>query len=166
MDWAKGGSNKTPINCKWININCNAIHSLGIFNSYDTDLEEKLNFLDYLKSIKDILNLLKHRGLSLAGRILIFKSLSLSEVLHASTMKCPSKQVVADQLNIMQRGFTWNNKKPKIKHSASAADYSEGGYKYIDIKTKISALKVAWVIIPTIMFTSFGGDKQRFSSQF
>ena len=50
---AKRGSNETPTNCKWININCNAIHSLGIFNSYDTDLEDKLNFLDNLKSIKE-----------------------------------------------------------------------------------------------------------------
>ena len=27
---AKRGSNETPINCKWININCNAACSLGI----------------------------------------------------------------------------------------------------------------------------------------
>ena len=117
---------------------------MGIFNSYDTNLEEKLNFLDNLKSIKEILNLWKHRGLSLTGRILIFKSLALSKVFYASTMKCLSKQVV-DQLNVMQRGFIWNNKKPKIKHSILVADYSEGGEKDIDIKTKISALKVAWV---------------------
>ena len=174
---AKRGSNKTPINCKWININCNAIRSLGIFNSYDTDLEEKLNFLDNLKSIKEILNIWKHRGLSLAGRILIFKSLTLSKVLYASTMKCPSKQVV-DQLNVMQRGFIWNNKKPKIKHSTLVADYSEGGYKDIDIRTKLTALKVAWVtkllddnfhpwkIIPTILFAIFGGINNIFHHNF
>ena len=63
-------------------------------------------------------------------------------MLYASTMKCPSKQVV-DQLNVMQIGFIWNNKNPKIKHSTSVADYSEGGYKDIHIKTKVSALKVA-----------------------
>ena len=148
-----------------------------IFNSYDTDLEEELNFLDNLKSIKEILNIWKQRGLSLSGRILIFKSLTLSKVLHASTMKCPSKQVV-DQLNVMQRGFIWNNKKPKIKHSTSVADYSEGGYKDIDIRTKLTALKVAWVtkllddnfhpwkIIPTILFTTFGGINNIFHYNF
>ena len=62
-------------------------------------------------------------------------------MLYAGTMKCPSKQVV-DQLNVMQRGVIWNNKKPKIKQSTLVADYSEGGYKDIDIKTKISAFKV------------------------
>ena len=150
---------------------------MGIFSSYDTDLEEKLNFLDSLKSIKEILNLWKHRSISLAGRILIFKSLALSKVLYASTMKCPSKQVV-DQLNVMQGGFIWNNKKPKIKHSTLVADYSEGGYKDTDIKTKLSALKVAWVtrllddnfrpwkIIPTIPLTTYGGINNVFHHNF
>ena len=106
--WIEGkrGSNKTPINC-------NVIRSLGIFNSYDTDLEDKLKFSDNLKSIKEILNLWKHRGLSLAGRILIFKSLTLSKVLYASTMKCLCKQVV-DQLNVIQRGRIWNNENLKL----------------------------------------------------
>ena len=172
-----GQSNETPINCKWININCNAIHTLGIFNSYDTDLEDKLNFLDNLKSIKEVLNLWKHRGLSLAGRILIFISLTLSEVLYASTMKSQSKQVI-DQLNVIQRGFIWNNKNPKIKHSTLVADNSEGGRKDIDIKTKLSALEVAWVtrlldnnfhlwkIIPTKLSTTFGRINNVFHQNF
>ena len=50
----KRGSKKTPINCKWIDLNCNAIRTLGIFNSYDTDLVEKLSFLDNLKCLKVI----------------------------------------------------------------------------------------------------------------
>ena len=91
-------------------------------------------------------------------------------------MKCP-KQVV-DQLNAMQRGFIWNNKKPKIKHSTLVADYSEGGYKDLDIRTKLTALKVAWVTkllddnfhplenYPNNSVYHFWRDKQRFSSQF
>ena len=43
----------------------------------------------------------------------------------------------------MQGGFIWNNEKPKIKHSTSVAEFSEGGYKDVDIKTKISAFKVS-----------------------
>ena len=98
-------------------------------------------------------------------------------MLYASTVKCPSKQVV-DQLNVIQRGFIWNNKKPKIKHSTLVADYSEGDYKDIDIKTKFSALKVAWVtrllddnshpwkIIPTKLFITFGGINNIFHQNF
>ena len=59
-------------------------------------------------------------------------------------MKCPSKQIL-DQMNIVNRNFIWDNKKPKIKHSTPIGDYSEGGYEDVDIETKISALKVTWV---------------------
>ena len=141
---AKRGSKETPINCKWIDLNCNAIRTLGIFNSYDTDLVEKLNFLDNLKCLKEVLNLWESRSLSLAGRILVFKSLAISKLIYASTMECPSTQIL-DQMNSVHKSFIWDNKKPKIKHSTLIADYSEGGYKDVDIETKISALKITWV---------------------
>ena len=86
---AKRGSKETQIKCKWIDLNCNAIRTQGIFNSYDTDLVEKLNFLDNLKCLKEVLNLWEYRGLSLPGRILVFKSLAISKQIYASTMKCP-----------------------------------------------------------------------------
>ena len=70
----------------------------------------------------------------LASRILVLKSLASSKLLYACTMKVPSKFVI-DQLN------TWNNKRPKIKHSTLIADYCEGGYKNANIKNKIAALK-------------------------
>ena len=70
----KRGSKETPINCRWIDLNCNAIRTLGIFNRYDTDLVEKLNFLGNLKCLKEVLNFWEYRGFSLAGRILFFLS--------------------------------------------------------------------------------------------
>ena len=112
----------------------------------------------------------EYRGLSLAGRILVFKSLTIGKLIYANTMKCPSKQIL-DQMNIVHKSFIWDNKKPKIKHFTPVADYSEGGNKDINIETKISTLKVTWVkrlldnnfhswkIIPTILFSSIGGLK-------
>ena len=44
-----------PIDCKWFNIASKAIHTLGNYNSYDTDLVEKLNFLDNLKPLSDVI---------------------------------------------------------------------------------------------------------------
>ena len=52
-----------PINCKWVNIASDSIHTLGIFNSYDTDLVEKLNFLDNLKPLNDVIRAWEPRGL-------------------------------------------------------------------------------------------------------
>ena len=136
---------------------------------------EKLIFSDNLECLKEVLNRWEYRGLSLAGRSLVFKSLPISELIYASTMKCPSKQIL-DQMNIVHKNCIWDNKKPKIKHSTLIADYSEGGYKDVDIETKISALKFTWVkrlldsnfhswkIIPTILFASTGGLKIVFLS--
>ena len=101
---SKKGSNETPVNCKWVNINCNAIRMVGIFNSYDTDLEDKLNFLDKLKCLKGVVKTWEHRGLSLEGKMLIFKSLALSQVLYASIRKCQSRQIL-DQINLMHKNF-------------------------------------------------------------
>ena len=72
------------------------------------------------------------RGVSLAARILIFRSLALSKLLYASNMKCLPKQML-DQLNILQERFIWSNRKPKIKHSTLIADYGDRCYKNIDI---------------------------------
>ena len=164
----KMGCEEKPINCKWVNIKTNAIRALGVFNSYDTDLEQKLNFLDNLKCLNDVLRLWEFRGLTLAGRILIFKSLALSKLLYACTMKVPSKFII-DQLNTLQKNFIWNNKRPKIKHSTLIADYKEGGYKDVDIENKIAALKTKWVtrlidknfhpwkIIPNLLLSDTGG---------
>ena len=63
-----------PINCKWVNIVIEAIRTLGIFNSYDTDLVEKLNFLDNLKPLNDVIRAWEPRGLSLAGKNVSFQN--------------------------------------------------------------------------------------------
>ena len=80
----------------------------------------------------------------------------------------PPKEML-DQLNALQKSFIWSDRKPKVKHSTLIADYCEGGYKDIDINSKISALKVTWVtrlldtnfhpwkIIPKILFLTIGG---------
>ena len=51
------GLTATPINCQWVDLNNQAIHTLGIFNSYDQDLVQKLNFLDNLECLSDVLQL-------------------------------------------------------------------------------------------------------------
>ena len=126
------------------------------------------NFLDNLKCLNDVLRMWEYRGLSLEGKILIFKSLAISKLIYVCMMKSPSKKII-DQLNTIQKEFIWNNKKPKIKHSTLIANYSEGGLKDIDIKSKITSLKVKWItrlldnnfhpwkIVPKYYFSNVGG---------
>ena len=78
-----------PINCKWVNIASEAILTFGIYNSYDTDLVEDLNFLDNLKSLNDVLSLSKEKNeniLPLTGSKRLLKMLKLARIrwLHVS----------------------------------------------------------------------------------
>ena len=130
------GSDERPINCRWVNIECCAIRTLGIFNSYDKDLEQKLNFLDNVKTLNDVLKLWEFRALTFAGRILVVKSLTLSKLLYACTMKVPGKFVI-DQLNTLHENFIWNNRRSKVKHSTLITDSCD-----VDIENKIAALKI------------------------
>ena len=113
---------------------------LSIYLSYSLSLVENCNFLNMLSCIKESLNLWKCRGLTLAGRIQIFKSLALSKTIYASTMIYPSRKFVG-QLYMLQKDFIWRGRPPKIKHTTLIADYADGGYKDVDMATKLESLK-------------------------
>ena len=80
--------------------------------------------------------------MSLADKILVFKTLAASKLLYVCTFKNPSTQLL-ESLNSIQKKFIWSKEQPKIKHSTLIADFKDGGYK--DIDTKILSLKVKWV---------------------
>ena len=72
----------------------------------------------------------KSRRLTPAGKILIFRIMALSKIHYIATMNVPSK--LLDELDLIQKEFIWDSKRPKIKHLILIADYSEGGYKSVE----------------------------------
>ena len=56
----------------------------------------------------------------------------------------PSKKFM-DQLYSLQKDFIWRGRPPKIKHTSLIADYVDGGYKDVDIATKLESLKIMWI---------------------
>ena len=90
---AAKGKLDTPLECGWINIEREKILVLGIYLSYNRSLVKNCNFLNMLSFIKESLNLWECRGLTLPGRIQIFKPLVLSKTIYVSTMIHPSKKI-------------------------------------------------------------------------
>ena len=82
--------------------------------------------------------------MTLIGRISVFKMLALSKILYILSMKVVPKSITG-KLDKLQKSFIWKSKKPKIKHSTLIRDYSEGGLKDVDIKSKILALQLTWI---------------------
>ena len=77
---AKGRPDKPEI-VTGLNLVCDKIRILGIYNSYDTDLANRHNFFD----IDISFNCWRYRGLTIAGRIQIFKTLAISKLVYIST---------------------------------------------------------------------------------
>ena len=163
---ARGKQDK-PVDCNWINLCTDKIRTLGVFNSYDTDLADTHNFFSVIGKIKNCLNLWSSKGLSIAGRIQILKSLALSKAVYVSTMKnFPSRFIVILDIH---KDFIWNKLQPRIKHSTLIANYEEGGYKDVDVASKIISLKIIWIrrliddnfhtwkITPSKLFRPIGG---------
>ena len=53
---ARGRADK-PINCTWVDLNTDKLRTLGVYNSYNTDLVNKYNFFSIVDNIENCLNL-------------------------------------------------------------------------------------------------------------
>ena len=158
-----------PIDCNWINLYNDKTRILGVYNSYDTDLENSYNIFSVISKIKDCLKCWKSRGLTIAGRIQIFKTLAVSKTLYISTMRNPPTHFL-NLFNSIQKDFIWNKSRAKIKHCSIIADYKEGGYKDVDTSPKLLAMKISWIkrflddtfhpwkTLPTWLFAGLGGS--------
>ena len=77
------------------------------------------------------------RTLSIEGKIIIFKALAISQIVHlAMVIDVPSD--IVQILVKMQDTFLWGDK-PKIKHGTLCMDYSKGGLKKCDIVSKVQS---------------------------
>ena len=118
--------------------------TLSVHMNYNVALAEKCNFLNLITSMTEVLRIWGSSGVTLSGRIQIFKSTALSKMVYIGTMLHPSKQTL-DQLRFIQKDFIWRACRPKIKHSTLIGDYTNGGYKDVDIESKFGSLKIIWI---------------------
>ena len=138
------GKSETPINCPWVNLQMDKIVVLGTYCSYDLLLAETYNLVNLVSAVNECLNMWGCWGLILAGRILIFASLALSEVLYTCTMTNFTKDFMK-QSDDLRKNFIWNRRRPKMKHSTLIGDYVDGGYKDVDIETKVLSPRTIWI---------------------
>ena len=111
---------------------------LGIYFSYNKTLEQEKNFLNHIAKIQNISKLRKLRTLTTEGRIIIFKSLAISKLIHlALVIEIPTINL----LTKIQMGFMWKGKNPKIKNSTLCNDCEYGDLKNVDIFSKVVSLQ-------------------------
>ena len=84
------------------------------------------------------------RQLTIEGKILIFKTLAISKIVHLALVTDVPFSKIA-QLEKMQKQFIWKNGNPKLKHTTLCNEYEPGGLKNVDIFSKITSLPFSWV---------------------
>ena len=84
------------------------------------------------------------RNLTIEGKVLSFKFLPISKIVHLSLITTVPHAII-NQLNNIQKNFLWNGKNPKIKHSTLSNSYEGGGLKEVDVFTKVNSLQCTWI---------------------
>ena len=104
----KWETNKTtPLNLKWLRC---PVKVLGIYVSYDEKKKDEYNFMLKLRKLQTKLDVWRARHLTLFGRVLIIKSLGLSQLIYSISNLNVLKEI-APIIKKKLFSFPWKNKK-------------------------------------------------------
>ena len=124
---------------------CNeTIKILGTYFSYNSRIKEEYNFLKIVSNVQSVLNLWRYLNLTLEGRIVVFKSLSISKIVFQALIS-PVPAHVIKALETIQTSFLWNNSNTKTKYKTLFKRHENGSLKNLDIRNKVNSLQSSWV---------------------
>ncbi|KAK2570047.1 LINE-1 retrotransposable element ORF2 protein [Acropora cervicornis] len=141
--WLGPWANKKvkPLGLKWVK---GPARFLGIYLSYDKNGNNVHNFGRKMLKLRLKLDIWRTRDLTLFGRVLIMKSLGISQLVYSiSNVEVPG--YIASTLKSKLFGFLWKNKKDKIKRVGLYQNYERGGLRMTDVDSMIKALRLAWI---------------------
>ena len=111
--------------------NKNAIKILGILFSYNKNIEVEQNFKKTIIGIEKVLRMGPRRNLTLEGKIIIFKTLTLSKFLFlAQVLSIPNE--ITTTVKRIQEEFLWNPNNFKIKLETICNDFQNVGLKNVE----------------------------------
>ena len=120
------------------------IKYLGHFIFKDSNTALETEWSNKLAKLQSILNNWKKRNLTIFGKVTIFKSLALSQIIHVINVdSIPLKFL--HELNKMIFQFIWGSKIEKVKRSTLTEDYINGGIKMIDIQKQMFSFRLKWL---------------------
>ena len=124
-----------------LKINKGIFKTLGIWFAKDQGQCIELNYDVRLKNISSMLQIWRQRNLSWKGRIMIIKTLILSQVTHLFNMTYTPLKFL-EQLDKLIYSFLWSDKPPRVKRETIIAKIEDGGLRMPDIFAFHSAQKI------------------------
>ena len=117
---------------------------LGVHFSYDKRGNDDLNFNLKLRKLQTKLDMWSARSFTLFGRVLITKTLGISQIIYsASSIEVPD--TIAATLKKKLFNFIWKNKKDKIKRTVLYQDVDKVGLRMTDVDIMFKVLGLAWI---------------------
>ncbi len=127
-----------------ISIESECVNVLGITLGLDTLKCQELNFNKKIDKMKKKLNMWSQRGLTLIGKILISKSMGLSNLIYSlSCVESTNANIAKAQKTL--NDFIWRNRIPKIKHKVLSGPYGRSGIRAPDVTIFNKCLRLAWI---------------------
>ena len=103
-----------------------------------------MNFQCHIVKTESVLRLWRMSNLTIEGKVLVFKSIAISKIVHLSLITTVLHAIIS-QLNNIQKNLIKNGKNPKIKHLTLSNSYEDGALKDVDVLTKVSSLLCSWI---------------------
>ena len=90
------------------------------------------------------LNIWSQRNLTLVGKVLISKSIRISNLVYSlNSVNTREKDIVQTQGTVYK--FIWSRKPSKIKHTTLRGDYNKAGLQLPDLITMRQSMRSAWI---------------------
>ena len=102
------------------------------------------------------LNLWRTCELTLYGKSLLAKTLGASQLIYTASMICVPDTVINNVQGHLF-SFLWYNMMDKIKRKVMYQPLSEGGVNFINFRTMVKSLRLAW--IKRLLTNSYDGWK-------
>ena len=116
-----------------IDLMFNGIKILGVYYSYDKNLENQENFINLVLKIEKHLRLWRMQNLSVAGKITVFKTVAISNIVHLALVKVIPISAILDKI---KKHFISKNGNRQIKQDSLCKDYENEDLKNVDITFK------------------------------
>ena len=121
-----------------------SFNMLGITLGYNKQACQQKNFDAKIEKMSKQMQIWKQRDLSMLGKILVCKAHGMSNLIYSLSNQVTHIETIKRAQGIIAR-FVWNEKPPKVKHTALVAQIDKGGLKYPDIEMYDHALKLSWL---------------------
>ena len=137
----RASNDMKPLKLKWVK---SPTKILGNYVSYDEAGNNNFNFNLKIQKLQSNLDMWKSRALTLYGKVLIIKSLGISQLVH-SFSNCYIPRGILETVKTKLFKFLWNNKRDKIKREGIYQNYDKGGLHMVDIDITAKSLRLVWI---------------------